>query len=432
MTTISVGIVSSPEAITVVLNEPYVLAGTPRVMEGEQRFALDDVLEGHIELHPATAGSHGSFTVKDVVIGVNFHWERHEDQTFTGSLRLIPEEEGRKITLVNVLDIEDYLKSVISSEMSATSSPALLRAHAVVSRSWLLAQIANAGKERSTQGRVDTPQERIVWYDREDHTNFDVCADDHCQRYQGVTRQTRPEVTAAVDETAGLVLKDPDNGEICDARFSKCCGGVFEVFESCWEPQPHSYLRPLRDAVAEHDFPDLTREDAAREWILSAPPAFCNTRDSKVLGEVLNDYDQETADFYRWKVEYSAEELAEIVRQRSGVDFGLITAMEAVERGTSGRIVRLRLSGTKHSMIIGKELEIRRTLSRSHLYSSAFVAQGLDQDADGVPQRWVLTGAGWGHGVGLCQIGAAMMAASGFDWRLILRHYFPGARLEKI
>lgn len=367
--------------------------------------------------------------LRDVIIGVNFHWERRETQLFTGSLKLIVEDGN--VTAINILPLEDYLRSVISSEMSATASKELLKAHAVISRSWLLAQIDKRGDCRDrvpshTVGdSLADDGERVVWYDREDHKNFDVCADDHCQRYQGVTRQTTPAVDEAVNETRGEVLTYHD--ELCDARFSKCCGGVFERFENCWESVPHPYLMERRDSEHPEECPDLSIERNAEEWILGTPSAFCDTADSSVLSQILNNYDQETADFYRWKVEYTQDDLSAIIKERSGIDFGKIINLIPVSRGTSGRLWRLEIAGTKRSMIVGKELEIRRVLSKSHLYSSAFIVERSDIDDDGIPGRFILHGAGWGHGVGLCQIGAAVMASKGYGYRAILSHYFIGS-----
>ncbi|MDO4319114.1 MAG: SpoIID/LytB domain-containing protein [Bacteroidales bacterium] len=378
--------------------------------------------------------SNATFTLHDVVIGVGFHWQRREDQTFAGSLELRPAPNGG-ITAINIVHVEDYLKSVISSEMSATASPALLKAHAVISRSWLLAQIdkqrriADHGEKYSACTRTD--DQLIRWYDREDHTDFHVCADDHCQRYQGLTRQTTQAVNEAVEATRGEVLAY--DGELCDARFSKCCGGVFEEFENCWEPRHLHYLSARRDSTDETDFPDLHVEDRASQWITSRPDAFCNTADKSILSQVLNNYDQETTDFYRWTVTYTQDQLAALVAERSGIDFGAIRALEPVERGTSGRLVRLRIVGTHRTMIIGKELEIRRTLSPSHLYSSAFIVETGDADpVTGLPGTFTLRGAGWGHGVGLCQIGAAVMGARGYDYRSILAHYFVDADITRL
>lgn len=435
---IHVGILSATE-IRVDLLAPYHCDATASSSRGPQTFSLtpdgrvawqgkeyDEVL-----LTPAETGA--SFEVYDVTIGVNFHWERRETQRFTGALKIIV--EGDRITLVNILPVEDYLMSVISSEMSATASEEFLKAHAVISRSWLLAQIDKtrriAASDSGYSASTVTDDEIVRWYDREDHVNFDVCADDHCQRYQGITRQTTETVRRAVDATRGLVLLD-ENGALCDARFSKCCGGVFEEFENCWEPVHHHYLKATRDAVDENDFPDLTDEDNARRWITERPDAYCNTADADILGQVLNNYDQETQDFYRWTVTYSQDELSALIKERSGIDFGLIRALVPVERGTSGRLVRLRIEGTLRTMTIGKELEIRRTLSTSHLYSSAFVVDAADNDSRGVPASFTLRGAGWGHGVGLCQIGAAVMGARGCSFRDILAHYFPGSVAETL
>lgn len=360
----------------------------------------------------------GFHTVAGVRIGDGFHWQREDTFRYGGKMM---KYNGR---LVNRIGLEEYLKSVISSEMSATSSIELLKAHAVISRSWVLAQM-RATRARACAGvpvKEQEGAELLQWFDRDDHEGFDVCSDDHCQRYQGITRQTSPLVAQAVDATRGLVLTTSD-GRIADARFSKCCGGAFELFENCWEPRHHSYLEAGPDAPEGFPLPDLTGEEDARRWILSAPPAYCNCEDLEVLAQVLNDFDRETTpDFYRWEVAYGVDELSDLIRRRSGIDFGRIDALEPVRRGPSGRIYQLRIRGSKKEMIVGKELVIRRWLSESHLRSSAFV---VDRQAD----KFILHGAGWGHGVGLCQIGAAMMAAQGFDYQEILRHYFPNTTL---
>lgn len=368
------------------------------------------------------------FTLNNVIIGVNFHWERKEDQVFLGNLKIIV--ENNTLTAINILYLESYLASVISSEMSATSSLELLKAHAVISRSWLMAQIDKNKKidTEQYQTHFENDDATIRWYDREDHLNFDVCADDHCQRYQGITRQTTETVAKVINLTRGEILTY-DN-EICDARFSKCCGGMMETFENVWEPIVHPYLQGKLDLISETTLtPDLTDEMEAETWIQSSPRAFCNTNNKDVLKQVLNDYDQETADFFRWKVEYTQQELSELIKERSGIDYGDIIDLIPVERGTSGRLIKLVIVGTKQQRVIGKELEIRRTLSKSHLYSSAFIVDGLDKNEFDVPQRFVLTGAGWGHGVGLCQIGAAEMADEGHDYKTILLHYFPNSQL---
>lgn len=366
------------------------------------------------------------FTINNVIIGVNFHWERKEDQVFLGNLKIIV--ENNTLTAINVLLLESYLASVISSEMSATSSLELLKAHAVISRSWLMAQI-DKNKNIDTeqyQTHFENDEASIRWYDREDHLNFDVCADDHCQRYQGITRQTTETVANVINFTRGEILMYDD--EICDARFSKCCGGMMEAFENVWEPIVHPYLQGKLDLKSENiAAPNLTNETEAETWIRSSPKAYCNTNNKEVLKQVLNDYDQETADFFRWEVEYSQRELSELIRERSGIDYGDIIDLIPVERGTSGRLIKLIIAGTKQQRVIGKELEIRRTLSKSHLYSSAFVVNAKDKNEFGIPSKFVLTGAGWGHGVGLCQIGAAEMANEGYSCKEILDHYFPNA-----
>ncbi|MBN1819439.1 MAG: SpoIID/LytB domain-containing protein [Prolixibacteraceae bacterium] len=379
-----------------------------------------------------TAGNNsGSFQLKDVTIGINFHWEQKEDQLFKGSLKLIQEE--RKIRCINLVPLEEYLQSVISSEMSATSSPDLLKAHAVISRSWLLAQIEKSKKiisERTDyRTTIKTEDELIRWYDREDHDTFDVCADDHCQRYQGITKIISGKVFKAVEDTSGMVLVY--DGNICDARFSKCCGGITENFENVWEPVPNRCLTKVVDSeFGDTTCVNLRLEDEAIEWIKNSPHAFCNTSDKKILSQVLPEFDKKTTNFYRWKVEYSQKELSELIKKRSGIDFGEIIKMEAVERGHSGRLIKLKITGTKKTLTFGKELEIRKWLSESHLYSSAFIVDYKDI-AEGIPQKFILTGAGWGHGVGLCQIGAAVMGEKGYSYKQILKHYFKDAELKK-
>lgn len=377
------------------------------------------------------------FELQDVTIGINFHWERKEVQRFKGELKIIVEDD--RLTAINIIPIEDYLTSVISSEMSATASLELLKAHAVISRSWLLNKLKVAnGKlkvimhpDNTANFELSTlPSQLIKWYDHEAHKNFDVCADDHCQRYQGITRTSTPQAIEVVFATRGEVLMY--EGEICDARFSKCCGGAFEEFQNCWENVKHPYLIGQRDSKTETRLPDLTKEVEADKWIRTSPAAFCNTHNKQVLSQVLNNYDQETTDFYRWRVCYSQQELSELIHKRSGIEFGKIIDLIPVERGTSGRLVRLKIVGTLRTLIIGKELEIRRTLSSSHLYSSAFVVdKEYKEDEKEIPSRFILTGSGWGHGVGLCQIGAAVMGEQGYKYKEILSHYYPGSAIEQ-
>ncbi len=381
-------------------------------------------------IFPDDAAS-SSFTLHAVTIGIDFHWQRNEDQVFRGSLKIIVEKD--KITAINVVSVEDYLTSVISSEMKATSSEEFLKAHAVTSRSWLLAQIEKSNKIKSEGKKYDactrTENEIVRWYDREDHQNYDVCADDHCQRYQGITRASTPAVVKVINDTYGEVLTS--EGSICDTRYYKCCGGMTELFKNTWEPVNYPYLQGVIDNLAPPAGykTELSKEEIVEKWILGNPDAFCNTSERKVLSQVLNDYDQETNDFFRWKVVYSQEELSELVRVRTGTDFGLITGLIPLERGSSGRITRLKIEGTIKTMIIGKELEIRKSLSKSHLYSSCFFVEKL-----GYPDEiiFILHGAGWGHGVGLCQIGAAMMGARGYSYHEILMHYFRGALFKKL
>ncbi len=443
---VTVGIVSG-QKIHFSLNKPYLAKGETVMGEQVVEFSEGGVLwngnqYSKLTFHPQSADA--SFSLSDVTIGVNFHWERKETQTFLGTLRFVVEAD--KICAINELPVEKYLESVISSEMSATSSLELLKAHAVISRSWLLAQMKKR-REVAASGNnffsfVKKDDMLIRWYDREDHTIFDVCADDHCQRYQGITKETSPHVAEAIRQTLGQVLLDGE--DICDARFSKCCGGETEEFQYCWEDTPKSYLTAVRDlvlGVKNEEQEDSSRftlhsslqdEATAERWIRSNPPAFCNTTDKKILSQVLNDYDQETADFYRWKVTYSQEKLQQLFEEKLKMNFGAILDMKAVERGKSGRISKLQIIGTEKTFTIGKELEIRRALSDTHLYSSAFVVDKYDKDEQGVPQRFEFIGAGWGHGVGLCQIGAAVMGEQGYAYNDILLHYYQGAEIKQL
>lgn len=514
---IDVGLLTAPE-LRVRFNQPFT---GPDSREGgicgEQAFTLaDGMVEwngkryGRLEFRPADSapeeGNSRGFTLHKVRIGINFHWEREEDQMFSGGLTILPSEEG--LVAINSVLTEDYLLSVISSEMNGDAPEEFLKAHAVISRSWLLARPTLGGgnnadpaitdhtdRSDSSHGsgqRVNTESpaaaDRIIrWYDREDHSLFDVCADDHCQRYQGLLRAGNANIRRAIEATRGLVLTNGPDGAICDTRFSKCCGGVSERFSACWADEDYAYLQPVRDYAADGGtpdavgiIPDLSDEQTAREWILSSPEAFCNTSDPALLSTVLNSYDQETADFYRWRVEYSQEELSDLLRRRSGIDFGSVLELRPLRRGASGRIIELLIRGTLHTVTVGKELEIRRWLSESHLYSSAFVVDtvyaepasdgqhirpdinapamlsagqdsqclqtepGLpaanppssghnsDQHCVSVPTGFILHGAGWGHGVGLCQIGAAAMSARGCTFDRILAHYFRGSCLTRL
>lgn len=410
---VSVGIVGA-ESITFTLNGYGASSGAHTATIRNGLIQYDG--KAHMRLCFKSQSPTDSFSLEDVVIGVNFHWQRLETQTFRGSLRLLA--DGGKIWAINDLPVEDYLESVISSEMSAQSSLPLLMAHAVISRSWLMSQIDGKSSPNTQETHGDA---FIRWYDHTDHTLFDVCADDHCQRYQGITKETSPNVAEAIRRTRGELLTY--GGEICDARFSKCCGGAMEEFQYCWDDTPKPYLKGIGD-TPEETIPDLTVEENARKWILSSPKSFCNTSDKRVLSQVLNDYDQETTDFYRWRVSYSQDELSRLVEKKLGAGLGTVTDLQPLKRGTSGRICELRITGTKKTIVVGKELEIRRSLSETHLYSSAFV---VERHGD----TFELVGAGWGHGVGLCQIGAAVMGDQGYGYDEILKHYYPGAEIEK-
>ena len=391
---VRVGILKAPE-VRVVFHSTYLQDG--QSYDGE--YCFTPATEERLFV-PADPGA--TFTLKDVVIGIGFHWERKEDQTFCGAL-LLKMEEGQ-VRAINVVPVETYLTSVISSEMSANASLELLKAHAVISRSWLLRILnhndnlnPNPNFQLSTFNFQLSTDTILRWYDNEAHVGFDVCADDHCQRYQGVTRQSNPQVMEAIEATRGLVLTY--EGKVCDARFSKCCGGMTEVFESCWENIRHPYL-------------------------VAKPDPYCNTTDKRILSQVLNNYDQETTDFYRWSVHYTTEEMSELVARKSGIDFGRILDLVPIERGASGRIITLKIVGEKCTITVGKELEIRKWLSESHLYSSAF-------DVEKSPDGFTLHGKGWGHGVGLCQIGAAVMGDQGIPFDEILSFYYPQAELTK-
>lgn len=430
---VSVGIVTANE-IVFSLHQPYNANGT--TVSGKQSVSYENgaiIWNGkrykELVFQPQEAGA--SFSLEDVTIGVNFHWERKETQTFLGILRFAI--EGTAMWAINELPVERYLESVISSEMSATSSLRLLEAHAVISRSWLLAQIENRRSAKTEQTSlyscITGKDKMIKWYDRQDHTLFDVCADDHCQRYQGITKETSPHVAVAIQHTRGQVLMS--EGKICDARFSKCCGGAMEEFQYCWENSPKPYLKAIGD-TPEKTIPDLTVEANAEEWIRTSPDSFCNTTDKNILSQVLNDYDQETTDFYRWRVDYTQEEISQLINSKLNIDFGQIMDLIPIERGKSARLCQLKIVGTKQTLTIGKELEIRRALSPSHLYSSAFVVDKEDVNAEGIPALFHIIGCGWGHGVGLCQIGAAVMGEKGYNYDQILAHYYPGADLKEL
>ncbi|KGF53445.1 SpoIID/LytB domain-containing protein [Prevotella amnii] len=432
---VTVGILSN-KTITFSLTNDFLLNGSKKVSGTyvaelvDDKICLEDVFYSELLFVPIKESS--IFTLQDVVIGLNFHWQRKEDQTFKGSLRLVVDNSS--IYAINEIKVENYLYSVISSEMRATSSLELLKAHAVISRSWLLSQIINRKKVKENSSQhdfIENSQKIIRWYERSEHTLFDVCADDHCQRYQGLGRAISVFAKQAIDATRGEVLTY--NGELCDARFSKCCGGVTENFEYCWDNIKYPYLKSIVDtSIDKRSFlPDLTKEAIAEEWIKTSPKAFCNTKDKLVLRQVLNDYDQETTDFYRWEISYTQTELSSLLEEKLGIKFGQILSLNPLKRGKSGRLYEMEIEGTERSIILGKELEIRRVLSKSHLYSSAFVVEKKDL-LEGVPQLFKIVGAGWGHGVGLCQIGAAVMGAQGYDYKQILSHYYSDSVLTRL
>ena len=423
---IRVGIMAAKE-IRFCLNDSFtdgrsIFEGEMKISASGGKLNWNGILIDSLTLKPNEQGS--TFTLHDVTIGIGFHWQRDEEQTFSGQLKFIVEDG--LVRAINILPVEEYLTSVISSEMKPTATKEFLKAHAVISRSWVLAQLRSPYHmtDAGTSVTHDHILNRIIkWYDHDQHTLFDVCADDHCQRYQGRTRIISAAAETAVKETFGQTLVH--EGHLCDARFSKCCGGVTEEFETCWQDEHKPYLVALRDSsINEGPLPDLTVEENAREWILSEPKSFCNSADGNILSESLNGYDLETPDYYRWTVEYTTAQVSDIFRRKSGLDIGDIVDLRPVKRGPSGRIYELEIEGTKSTVTIGKELEIRRTLSESHLFSSAFI---VEKTSDG----FILRGAGWGHGVGLCQIGAAVMAAKGYTYREILQHYYPETNLGR-
>ncbi len=407
---ISVGILHAP-SVRFTLHSDYLSDGD--VVTGEQEVVIHggkllwNGRESDCFVFDAK-DEDASFTLSDVTIGIDFHWERKEMQTFKGALRVIMDDDA--VCVVNVLPLEEYLKSVISSEMSSTASLEFLKSHAIISRSWALAQVRGVAGGGETSNGVDTSDLHVRWYDHDAHSKFNVCADDHCQRYQGITRIKGDNAVEAVRATRGMVLMY--DGEICDARFSKCCGGVMEEFQNCWEDKPKAYLRAVPDSVG-------------------GGKAFCDTTDKRILSQVLNGYDQETVNFFRWRQEYGVKELSELIKRKSGVDFGDVVDLVPVKCGPSGRLVLLKIVGTKRMLTVGKELEIRKWLSDTHLYSSAFDVEKVVDDK-GEVTRFVLNGRGWGHGVGLCQIGAAVMGDKGYGYDEILAHYYPGSKIERI
>ena len=435
---ISVGIMSG-EKISFIFEGEFFIDGSQQAISGPFIAELKDGIifchsenakfESSKEIIFKPGNSENSFILKEVTIGIKFHWERKEDEKFKGSLKIIKDKQS--LIVINILSVEDYLVSVNSSEMSARSSIDLLKAHTIVTRSWLLAQMEKSDENKNIYPRESTQNEIIKWYDKEDHQYFDVCADDHCQRYQGITKITTEVVRKAVNDTSGIIIES--NGKICDARFSKSCGGISESFENVWEPVKHDYLSSIIDysSIPDNFNLDFSIESNAEKWIKGNPPAFCNSQDKKVLSQILLDYDQETTDFYRWKIIYTQNEISELIKKKSGIDFGDILDLIPIERGASARLIKLKIIGSKKTLIIGKELEIRRFLSESHLYSSAIIIEKSEIKAN-IPQKFLIYGAGWGHGVGLCQIGAAVMAENGYKYEEILLHYFKGSNLKKI
>jgi stage II sporulation protein D len=432
---IKVGICAGYEKVSIRFNGSFRLEGRP--VSGVINLWTDagqlrGVDESGQELFPrqqvlAQPEGEATFSINDVTIGVNFHWERRRQETFRGDLRILASSD-RKLTVINEIGLEEYLVSVIASEMSAAAPLEFLKAHAVISRSWLAAMLRQKVAKASPEQQKESPEGEIIrWYGRGEHDNFDVCADDHCQRYHGLPEIPAGRAAEAVRSTCGLFLVDGD--EICDARYHKACGGLTDDFATAWEDEKVPYLTSVSDA--ENAYPPVRTAEEADSWLRSSPPAYCNTSDLTVLRQILPAFDQETVDFFRWQVVYNRQELEELIAEKTGRDLGTLLDLIPLARGPSGRILRLQIRGRKASLIVGKELEIRRVLSPSHLLSSAFIVS-VERDPDGIPLHFTLHGAGWGHGVGLCQIGAAVMATRGFNAPDILRHYFRGAALQKL
>jgi stage II sporulation protein D len=399
-------------------------------LEGEMVVVADDsdrkiIRSPSVRLTPQ---KDSNFELFNVTIGNRFHWERTEDQTFMGDLILLSCNDGTMVA-INEIPVEDYLKSVVSSEMSAEAPAEFLKAHAIVSRSWVLSAVSRRKrrKETSVQTMKGSQEEIVRWYDRENHALFNVCADDHCQRYHGITKIVSEQAERAVRESHGMVLTQ--HNKICDARYSKACGGITENFETAWGDKRIPYLTSISDSPAPYE--PIETEEEASAWIYSEPEVYCNTKEKGLLEKILSDFDRETGNFFRWTIEYSRTELEEILREKSGIDFGMLKEIIPIRRGPSGRISCLRIVGSKENILVGKELEIRRWLSRSHLLSSCFIVEA-EQGPRGEAKRFILRGAGWGHGVGLCQIGAAVMATQGRSAEEILKHYFRGVEIRKI
>jgi len=439
---ISVGILTEKK-IVFELHGNYMVAGSETYFRGIFSAEIkdnqivcsnnSDKIENTEEILFAPEDPHSeSFLIRDVIIGIDFHWQRKEKQRFNHSLKII--RDGNKVVAINILPLGNYIVSVISSEMSAKCSLQSLKSLSVVSRSWVLAQLEKRETEEVVEKNlsINQPEEELVkWYDREQHKNYDVCADDHCQRFQGITKVSTENAREAVTQTRGIVLLS--EGKICDTRYSKSCGGITEDFENVWETVRVPYLISKIDYKYEpENFNiDFSNEANARKWITGNPQSFCNTSDKVILSQILIDYDQDTTNFFRWRVEYTQNDLTAIIKDKSGIDFGDILDLIPVERGSSARLIKLRIIGTKKSLTVGKELEIRRILSKNHLYSSAFMVDKIIGKND-MPKKFILHGAGWGHGVGLCQIGGAVMAEKGYQFDEILLHYFSNVTIKKI
>ncbi len=334
------------------------------------------------------------FYLHDIPIGRGFHWERHERLSYRGELHLFA-SRGDGLTAMNRIPLETYIRSTVFSEMGPDLPDAFLAAQAVAARSTVL---ATANRHHRGEG-------------------FHLCNDDHCQCYQGVLREPQV-ISPALGETEGEILVS--NGRPVDARYAKCCGGVSETYEAVWGGEGHPYF--ISRPCGEFETADLTQEQNMQEFLSQRAPAFCN--------DELHAYPERWREesYFRWQREYNASELQTLIEAKVGIEVGTVRELRPIKRGASGRILILEIVGSKQTLRIYRELEIRRVLFLSHLPSSCFI---VETEGKG-PDKFRLIGAGWGHGVGLCQLGAAAMAHKGRSKQRILEHYYPETKLFSI
>lgn len=349
-----------------------------------------------------TNNTSSHITVSNIMIGIQFHWQKHEDLDYRGIIEVGFNNQG-KLVVINEIDLENYLVSVNSSEMTSDCPIGLLESQTVVARNTVLATM---GKHHY-------------------NTNFHLCSDDHCQCYHGKKREQQVS-RQAVENTWGRILLHGD--EICDARYSKICGGIMEDYRYVWENRDIPYMVSGIDSDEEINYPANT-EETAKELIDTSLPAYCNTDLHKLPENLANLYS--TQNLFRWEVTYPREELESLISEKTGKDIGELQDIIPLERGDSGRLIYINLVGSDKTLKIGKELEIRRVLSKSHLYSSCFYVR-KEMGTDGKVSRFILKGAGWGHGVGLCQVGATVMASKKIPYQKILEHYYKNTNLVSL